>query len=331
MQINKPGMAWIGKVLDTSPIDGADMIQRADVICGAGGRWAGVVKKGLPIGESVVVFLPDSIVPSHPALDFMEKHGRRVKMMRLRGSPSEVLIVPAKDIGVAGDLGQDVTDLLGVLKHEKEIPAAIAGDIAGAFPSFIRKTDEVNFQTAPHLREAIVGQPCYVSTKYDGTSQTFFHRDGVLGGCSRNWQLKESDKTAVWQIAARFNLADKLPGYGNIALQWECVGPGIQGNPLKLKTAEPRLFDVFLIDQQEYMSFAAMSMFSREINMPLVETMLLHGKAWSDDELRDMARGMYSESGNVREGIVIRSCIPSRVGGDRLSFKVINLDYKERS
>lgn len=329
MQINKPGMAWIGMVFATSPIDGADMIQRADVICGAGGRWAGVVKKEMPIGESVVVFLPDSIVPSHPALDFMEKHGRRVKMMRLRGSPSEVLIVPTRDLGVAGELGQDVTDLLGVLKHEKEIPAHIAGDAVGAFPSFIRKTDEVNFQTVPHLRAAIVGQPCYVSTKYDGTSQTFFHRDGVFGGCSRNWQLKESDKTAVWQIAARLELTDKLPEYGNVALQWECVGPGIQGNPLKLKTVEPRLFDVFLIDQQDYMPFASLSMFSRELGIPLVETMLVEGKAWNDDELRDMARGVYAESRKVREGIVIRPCLPSRVEGDRLSFKVINLDYKE--
>lgn len=31
------------------------------------------------------------------------------------------------------------------------------------------------------------------------------------------------------------------------------------------------------------------------------------------------------------EGVVVRSQHPSYVGSDRLSFKVINLDYKEKS
>ena len=46
MKIRKPGMAWVGKVLEISPIPDADRIQRAEVVCGKGGKWCGVVRKG---------------------------------------------------------------------------------------------------------------------------------------------------------------------------------------------------------------------------------------------------------------------------------------------
>lgn len=325
----KLGMAWTGEVVAVSPIDGADRIQRADVSCGSGGTWTGVVGKDLGVGARVVVFLPDSIVPQHGATAFMEKHGWRVKMMRLRGCPSEVLIVETRPFGLTDPVGVDVTDRLGVLKYEKEVPACISGEVIGAFPSFIPKTDELNFQTVPHFREQLVGHEFYASVKYDGTSQTFFHNDGEFGACSRNWRYAESEKTAVWQLACRHNLVNILPQFGNIALQWECVGPGIQGNPLKLKQVEARLFDVFDIDSREYLGLQELRVIAEATGIELVEV-ALSGKyiAFSDDELRKMAAGNYP-SGRPREGLVFRPESPMRVGSDRLSFKVINLEYKE--
>ena len=38
MIVAKRGMAWGGRIETVSPIAGADRIQRADVICGKGGR-----------------------------------------------------------------------------------------------------------------------------------------------------------------------------------------------------------------------------------------------------------------------------------------------------
>lgn len=326
MQIYKPGMAWTGRILQTSPISGADNIVRAEVGCGAGGRWSGVVSKGTP--DHVVVFLADSIIKPDPALTFMEKHGWRVKMMRLRGCPSEVLIVPATQLNVPGEAGVDVTEQLGVMKYEKEIPANLAGDIHGAFPAFIPKTDEQNFQKVSHFRSALVGQEVYLATKYDGSSNTFFHRGGDLGGCGRNWRLKSDDKTAVWQLAIRHGLTEKLGQLGNLALQWECVGPGIQGNPLKLKSVEARVFDIFDIDAQKYLDLQPMLDIINQLGMEPVEHTVLEYRDFSDDELRDLARGQY-QSGKTREGIVVRPTRFQRVDSERLSFKVINLDYKE--
>ncbi len=48
-----------------------------------------------------------------------------------------------------------------------------------------------------------------------------------------------------------------------------------------------------------------------------------------DDDLRRMAAGTYRESGRTREGLVFRQTVPLRVGSERLSFKVVNLEYKE--
>ncbi len=54
---------------------------------------------------------------------------------------------------------------------------------------------------------------------------------------------------------------------------------------------------------------------------------------FTDDELRKMAEGTYMESGKQREGIVIRPfdemMVETKEGWQRLSFKVLNLAYKE--
>jgi hypothetical protein len=50
--------------------------------------------------------------------------------------------------------------------------------------------------------------------------------------------------------------------------------------------------------------------------------------AGSDDDLRKRAEGVYTESGKQREGIVIRPLTEMQVNGERLSFKVLNLNYK---
>ncbi len=328
MNIEKTGMAWLGTVTGTTRIPEADMIQRADVDCGAGGKWAGVVKIDMRPGTKVVVFLHDSVVPEHEATEFMRSRGWIVRMQRLRGCPSEVLIMDASTFGLDGPIGTDVTERLGVLKYEKDIPSCLNGEVVGYMPGYIPKTDEINFQQAADLRAALIGQPYYATVKYDGSSQTFFHRDGEFGGCGRQWQYVEGSM-ATWVLAEQYVLKEKLPTIGDVALQWECVGPGVQKNPLQLKTVQPRLFDVYDIDVKEYYGLTALQNVSTELNLPMAE-IVYSGiyEDFTDDQLREMARGKYTGTTKDREGIVIRSVVPMRVLGKRVSFKVINLDYK---
>ena len=335
MIIEKPKMAWIGQVVKISPIENADQIQKTEVVCGKGGKWIGVTTKDVKANENVVVFMPDAIVPQIEPLSFMEKHNWRVKMCRLRGCPSEVLIIPISQITKISeiDVGRDVTELLGVKKYEKEIPVNLSGETLGNFPSFIPKTDEDNFQVVPEFREALVGQACFISEKYDGSSLTIYHNDGHFGVCTRNWEKKEDYNMASWQIVKRYELKEKIPQYGNVALQMELIGPGVQKNCLKLTEIDVRVFDAFDIDAQEYFNLMVARQITEEIGMAFVKTAKdisddITYKDYTDEELRQMADGNYIESDNPREGIVIRPTKTTRVDGRKLSFKVVNLRYK---
>ena len=80
----------------------------------------------------------------------------------------------------------------------------------------------------------------YVTEKLDGTSVTYYKKDGVFGVCSRNLELLESPGNTQWRIARGLGLPEKLPD--NFAIQGEIVGEGIQSNPLKLKGQRVALY-----------------------------------------------------------------------------------------
>ena len=87
--MTKTAMAVIGRIVETAPIEGADRIQQAVVVCGASGKWTGVVGKNVAVGDTVTVFLQDAVLPPDPRWAFMEKHHWRVRMARFKGMPSE--------------------------------------------------------------------------------------------------------------------------------------------------------------------------------------------------------------------------------------------------
>lgn len=318
------GLVYIGKIVEINPIPDADRIESAIVVCGKGGKWQGTVQKGqFATGDLCQVYLQDSLLPETPELEFMRKYNFRVRMARLRGVPSEVLIMPH----ISGDLGDDVTEQAGVTKYEKPLPLSIGGDALGWFPSFIPKTDEPNFQIVPHLVEALSGLPYYVTEKVDGSSATVYKHEGHFGCCSRNLELKETPNNAIWKLAREYGLESKLPD--GIVLQFEIVGPGVQGNPMGLKQVEGRLFNVYSITERRYLDCEDVQDWAEKTGIPMVKEVTFgiafqHG----DGELRTLAEGLYP-NGKQREGIVVRSAIEQNVNGERLSFKVINLLYKD--
>ena len=310
-------VAVIGKIVILSAIDGADRIEAATVDCGDAGRWSGVVGKGLQPGELVTVFLQDAVLPPNERWAFMEKHHWRVRMARFKGVPSECVIIPgAPDFAP----GTDLTEALGVTKYEKPVPVAIAGDIVGAFPSFIPRTDEDNFQTVDFSALMASGR-WYATEKADGTSCTVRVDETGLHVCSRNWELREFTVTGAgnlyWQTARKYGL-EALPI--GIAVQFEIIGPGVQGNPHGLKSVEGRLFGVF-----KRFSPGCWLRVASEISpsiMPGASNIAANDLPTTADELRKMAEIKYA-NGKYGEGIVIRAFDHS------WSFKVLNLNYKE--
>lgn len=320
------GLVWSGLITALEPIEGADRIVSATVVCGAGGKWHGVVPKDdFTVGSPCLVYLPDSVVPSTPEFAFMQRYHFRVRMQRLRGVPSEVLITK-----IAGEFpcGTDLTFEAGVTKYEKVLDPKLAGVAKGNFPQFIPKTDEPNFQRSDRMISMLGSTKCYITEKADGSSCTIYKHQGQFGVCSRNLDLMEQDGNAYWVQAKRYGLPERLTD--GLAVQAELVGPGVQKNPMGLAEHDLLVFSVFDINTQEYLNFEAMVHVCEALGLNTVK--VLHEDVIipvTAEGLQAMAEGTYSNN-TPREGIVIRPMEELRTAhGERVSVKVINLNYRD--
>ena len=272
-------MARVVRIDAINPIDGADAIEVAHV-----GGWKVVVKKGelqdnsLAVYAEVDSFIPHTIAPflTKPVQSpkvYNEVEGQRLRTIKLRGQISQGLLLPMSIRGsdglVVGALfteGDNVTEFLGVQKWEP--PAEFrAANAKGIFPYFIPKTDcervqNLSRQVQQWSEDGVVFQK---SEKLDGSSMTVFYKDGEIGCCSRNLELKDDGTATFWETAKSEKLVEKLISLGkNIALQGELLGGQIQGNSYKITGFKFFLYDIYDIDKQEYLrpevveQFAAM-------------------------------------------------------------------------
>jgi RNA ligase (TIGR02306 family) len=229
-------------VLDVRPIPEADAIE-AIVIRG----WTVVAKKGeFNIGDTCAYFEIDCALPmSDERFTFLASRGTRItinginvhvlRTAKLRGVYSQGLAIPVAQfpelVGLASDT--DVAELLGITKWEPPIPATLAGDIEGAFPTDLaRKTDAERIQNLVNEYPRLRSLAWVATEKIDGTSATFIKSDGRLRVCGRNWELRDGPNT-YWDIARRLELAERLAD-GDV-IQGEIYGEGIQSNPLMVR------------------------------------------------------------------------------------------------
>ncbi|MCH8618213.1 RNA ligase family protein [Undibacterium sp. TS12] len=228
------------------------------------------------------------------------------------------------------DSDADLAQLLGIEKWEAPIPASLSGEIEAAFPSFIRKTDQERIQNMPELLTSNVNEEFEVTVKLDGSSMTIFHNDGVCGICTRNWWIKETASNSLWRVAAKNKLLTTLEAYGrNLALQGEIIGEGIQGNPEKLRGQEFYLFDVYDIEQGQYLGQQARAQVIEDLRtlgaelsgVPCLGTMTLALFEQDVAKILDFAEGPSLNPITSREGLVFK-----RLDGG-VSFKVISNSY----
>lgn len=411
---NKRKLVTVKKITALSPIPQKDLIEVATV----GGGWPVVVKKGeFKVNDLCVYFEIDSFLPDgNPTWQFLvdkssrvmnDKRGHKLRTIKLGGQVSQGLALPLNAVPLVelevqkfdkfnneALFEMDFSEMLGVEKYEAPLPAELAGQAAGLFPSFIRKTDQERCQnlkseifghesftkqvsewfdatvTLPKDGDTILGRnaegkewsevwdtsepigamtswayaivvPAYdtskheyeVSLKLDGSSMTVFHRDGEIGVCSRNLQLKmdgaNSENTFV-KVFTTSGLAAAIPSLGNIAIQGELMGPGIQGNRENLSSFKFFIFDVFFIDEGRYGTPAerkAVFQKLKDLNVdcpgmvdhvPVLHENFTLGLGICDTEsLLKFAEGP-SLNNPIREGLVFK-----RVDGN-FSFKAIS-------
>jgi len=328
-------LATIQKIEEVFPIEGADRVQKARIQ----GWWCVVGKDDFISGDKCLYFEVDSLLPNIPQFEFLLKgsslktiiidgkeiKGHRLKTKRFLGQISQGLALPLNKFPEILDLdiGTDVSEQLNVFKYELPIPAHLSGEIKGSFPGFIPKTDEERIQNCLDLLEQYKGQRFYVTSKLDGSSCTIYKYNGEFGVCSRNLELKETEKNTLWKIVNKYDLKYKIQeGY---AIQGEIVGEGIQDNRLKLKGQDIYVFYVINLHSQEYLNLYRMKEFTDLLGLktvPVVEDSFRLNHSCED--LLKMADGPSPLNSNVpQEGIVFRLYESTQ----KITFKTISNEY----
>ena len=327
-------LASVRKISDLSPIEGADKIELATI-----DGWKVVVAKDVnhKVGDLIVYCEVDSFLPIREEFEFLRKssykkmadgnEGFRLKTIKLRGQISQGLIVPLDVLlthGVSSDdvfEGLDVTGTLGIIKYEPPVPAQLAGQVKGLFPSFLKKTDEERIQNLTKEYQRYTLEKFYVTEKLDGSSVTYYVKDGVFGVCSRNLDLLEDENNTMWKFAITTGLREKMIGLGkNIAVQGEIIGEGIQGNPYKRIGQTVKIFNGFDIDKYDYLSLSDLLDLTNVLELKTVPILdLSFTLPDTIDELLLTAEGKsILNLKTEREGLVIRS------HDRKISFKVIS-------
>ena len=221
-------LAYVVKIDDIQPIEGADFIEKAVV-----GGWNVVVKKGdFNVGDLACYIEIDSWVP-HYICPFLTQdghypkvyngvEGQRLKTKKLKGTYSQGLLLSFDYLSTIVDKialeqmkeGTDVTELLDIQKWELPIPAELRGQIKGDFPSWLPRTDQERVQNLTKVLPKYYGKTFEVTEKLHGTSSTYYLNDIdgeiVFGVCSRNRELKESETNTYWKVARESNIENTL-------------------------------------------------------------------------------------------------------------------------
>jgi RNA ligase (TIGR02306 family) len=333
-------LASIQTIKYIKPIPDADNIEVVGVL-----GWECVSKKGeFKENDKCVFFEIDSLLPEVPEFEFLRKScwnqvykKFRLKTVRLRKQLSQGLALPLsvfpnlKEV----EIGTDLTDFLGVEKYDPPIPTEISGD-AKRFSWPISRTDETRIQLDDEYGfiKNLTGKPYYITLKLDGTSSSFLihPNDETYHVCGRNYSYKESEDHTFWKLSRRYKIEEGLRNLWKkgfrIAVQAECVGPGIQKNPLGLANPDLYVFNVVDVSTNQKLELEKSLTVTDLLGLkfaPVLEKGLFFN--YSKDELLEKAKLKYSDFFDSAkplqdaEGIVVRS-----VCGN-ISFKAINNNF----
>lgn len=337
-------LVTLRKVTSIQPIPNADMIELAHI-----DGWQCVIKKSeLKPGDWGIYFEIDSFLPIDPKYEFLRKsclrkmvgkEGFRIKTIKLRGVLSQGLLMPLSSFPELkidnADPNLDLSELLKVEKWDPPLPACLAGQAKGNFPSFVSKTDELRVQNLPEYFDQYKDQIFEETIKLDGTSATIYWNNGTFGVCSRNLELTETPDNILWKMARFYDMEQLLTKFGrNVALQGEVIGEGIQNNNEQIKGQEFRLFNIFDIDQYGYVDPATrldiLDQINRNATNPIPHVPILgYPKIFqlypTMDQLLERANGTSLNPQRKREGLVYKT----KLIGARsiISFKVISNAY----
>lgn len=328
---NMRKMASVVTVKSKSPIKDKDRIEYVSfnenaysVICG----------KGLKIGQKVIYFEVDSILPEREEFEFLRKRcynekvkGFRIKAMKMSGLYSFGLVLPFEEFKLNPDeykSGDDLTELLNVKKfedfydrtpreHEKpsrikcilfKYARPVAKIIYGKtepepFPvHLIPKSDEENLFNHPEWFDAFHEQESYITAKMEGKSVTTYFEPHLFR-CKykvfgRNVELIDEDEI-IW---FKNNIAPKIRGT-NVLLQGEFCSPKIQNGIYKNGT-HYYVYNAKDFKTGLYLTKAELFDFCTEHDLETVPEILVYLKDFkSADDLYKFTDHLYFTEGTA--------------------------------
>jgi RNA ligase (TIGR02306 family) len=346
-------LASIQQIVSLTPIPNADNIECAKVL-----GWDVVVKKGeFRVGDMCIYIETDTLIPRKEWSDFLFKPGtdqthHRLKTVKLRGQVSQGLVLPLSILPndtlcfKIGLVSTDASSTLEILKYEKPVPQSNPRSgirIKGNFPSFLKKTDEINIQSSPKLLEQLKGNPYYITQKMDGTSATFYKHEGKFGVCSRNVEIKNPKSyegliqhlkrefykfigrvpknvpstNVYWRMVEKYKIDEWIKN--EMCIQGEICGPGIQENKIGLKEVVLYVFNVYHILSGTYFTPHIVLENSGIDLVPVLEAGNTFN--YTIEQLVEKAKAHCYPNEGLEEGIVVRS------SNELVSFKVKNPDF----
>ena len=338
-------LASIQRVWKIESIEGADRIELAHVL-----GWQCVVNKGQFQPMDIAVYFEiDSFLPIRDVFEFMRSssykktdimgEGFRLRTMRFRGQISQGLLLPVSqfpEIPKDADVGDDVTELLGVRKWEIEERATTGGTVIGTLPYDIPHTDETRVQEEPELIQAFTGLEYYISTKMDGSSHSIGIDENGFHVTGHNYEYKDDGSSSFYKLVKareyQANMSDYMKELDMKTLpnQGELCAPGIQQNRLRL--AKPEWYVFTIRENGKRVGLKRMLQICEALDItpvPIEEVGTdLPSKYPTVEALLSRADGEYPNGGK-KEGIVIRPTEPvfCPLISASLSMKVVSNKY----
>lgn len=316
-------LASVQKVKAIRPIEGADRIEVVQVL-----NWDCVASKGqYHVGDLVIYFEIDSLLPDIPAFEFLKKSAwsqklnkYKISTHKFRNQISQGLIMPITQLreiynaingtsisSIDYDEGDDLTALLKIEKYEPPVSNGPLGEIIN-HEWYVPKTDEERIQVCAEnvLPEYIKRKQneWYASIKLDGTSCTAgLFDDAFLIGGRTQWYKDENMYTTT--VKKYGDLEAKAREYLDatgvyVVFQGELCGPGIQSNRLGLKEKEWFIFNVFVSTTGKYDSYKKLDLIGM---LAMCENFGLKHVPIIDDEYKFSFNG-YSNTDEIVNGLL---------------------------
>lgn len=270
-------LASVQRVKAIRPIEGADRIEVVQVL-----NWDCVATKGqYHVGDLVIYFEIDALLPDIPAFEFLKKSAwsqklnkYKISTHKFRNQISQGLVMPINDLveielqvnGMAEKCihpeGDDLTETLKIEKYEPPVSNGALGEVIN-HEWYVPKTDEERIQVCAEnvLPEYINCEQddWYASIKLDGISCTagLFEDAFLIGGRNQFYKDENMYTTTVKKYGdIEAKAREYLVATGvYVVFQGELCGPGIQSNKLGLAEKEWFIFNVFVSTTGKYDSY----------------------------------------------------------------------------